>query len=215
MTGSHANAQAARGARRIVVFALALSCTTIAGCIDPVSLVASSVLSTAFKTVLDQAEKNNRPQPDRQWHDVQLAILEREARAGAAEAQFRLGTYYIQTQESTAQTWICTAANQGHAGAQLQYGHWFNEDRAHEDLFPYIGITPNNSDAYLWYALAAQNGESRAPLFRDSLIYSGIPAAKLDQARARVANWSAQDCGSAPSTTLTAIDPDENLTASR
>jgi hypothetical protein len=47
------------------------------------------------------------------------------------------------------------------------------------------------------------------------LIYSGIPATKLEQARARVVNWSAQDCGSAPSTTLTAIDPDENLTASR
>ena len=186
----------------------------LAGCVDPVSMVASSVLSAAIKTAVEQAEKS-RPTPEDLWHEAQLATLEREARSGAAESQFRLGTYYIQTQEPKAQVWICNAANQGHARAQLQYGHWFNEDRAREDLFPFINITPNNADAYLWYALAAQNGESRASHFRDSLIYGGIQTVKLDQARARLANWTAQGCGTAPATTLTAGETNRVLADSR
>ena len=175
-------------------------------------MVASSVVSAAFKTAVEQAEKN-RPTPEQLWQDAQLAKLDREARAGAPEAQFRLGTYYIQINEPRAEVWICAAANQGHARAQLQYGHWYNEDRAREDMFPFIGITPNNSDAYLWYALAAQNGEPRAPHFRDSLIYGGIQTGKLDQARARLANWSARDCASVPETRLTAVDPNETIAA--
>lgn len=160
-------------------------------------------MSAAIQTAAEQAEKN-RPTPEQLWQAAQFEKLEREAHAGSPEAQYRLGTYYIQAQESTAQTWICAAANQGHARAQLQYGHWFNEDRTREDLFPFISITPNNSDAYLWYALATQNGEPRAAHFRDSLIYGGIQTVKLDQARARLENWSAQDCASAPRPTLTA-----------
>jgi TPR repeat protein len=202
MAFSHTNFRVALNARRTVALALVLSSTTLAGCVDPVSLVASSVLSAALKTAVEQAEKS-RPTPEDLWHEAQLAALEREARSGAATAQFRLGTYYVQTQESKAQVWICFAASQGHARAQLQYGHWFNEDRAREDLFPFITITPNNSDAFLWYALAAKNGESRASHFRDSLIYGGIQTAKLDHARARLANWSAQDCGSPPAATPT------------
>jgi TPR repeat protein len=168
-----------------------------------VSMIASSVMSAAIQTAVEQAEKN-RPTPEELWQAAQFEKLTREAQSGSAEAQYRLGTYYIQAQESTAQTWICAAANQGHARAQLQYGHWFNEDRAREDLFPFISIAPNNSDAYLWYALAAQNGEPRASHFRDSLIYGGIQTVKLDQARARLENWSAQECSGAPHPTLTA-----------
>ena len=214
MLHSHTFIQCAHGTQRFAAITLALLCTALAGCVDPVSMVASSVLSAAIKTAVEQAEKN-QPTPDELWQEAQFAKLEREARAGAPEAQYRLGTYYIQTQESTAQTWICAAANQGHARAQLQYGHWFNEDRAREDLFPFINITPNNSDAYLWYALAAQNGEPRASHFRDSLIYGGIQTNKLDQARARLENWLAQDCNGAPGTTLTAANPDAAFTASR
>jgi TPR repeat protein len=168
----------------------------LTGCIDPVSMIASSVLSAALKTAMEQAEKN-RPTSEQLWQQAQLEQLEFDAQAGNPAAQFKLGQYYIHMQDPTAQVWVCAAANQGHARAQLQYGHWYNEDRAREDLFPFIAIVPNNSDAYLWYALAAENGEPRAPHFRDSLIYSGIQTSKLDQARARLTNWSGQPCAGA------------------
>ena len=214
MTSSYTIFRVVLNARRRVVVALALSSALLSGCVDPVSIVASSVLSAAFKTAVEQAEKN-RPTPEDRWHEMQLSVLEREARGGTAESQFRLGTYYIQTQESKAEVWICAAANQGHARAQLQYGHWFNEDRAREDLFPFINITPNNADAFLWYALAAQNGEPRASHFRDSLIYGGIQTVKLDQARARLANWSSQDCGSPTTATLTVEEGNKALVDTR
>jgi len=171
-----------------------LACTAaLGGCVDPVGMVASGVAQAAIKTAIEQAEKS-RPTPQQLWHRAQLASLERRAAAGDAEAQYRLGTYYLLLRDPAAEPWICEAANQGHARAQLQYGHWFNEDRAREDLFPFITLRPDNATAYLWYELAARNGEPRAPFFRDSLIHAGIAAGKLEQGRARAARGSPGPC---------------------
>lgn len=175
------------------------------------------MLSAALKSAIDHSKNNPAPRNDEQlWREAQFAQLERKARAGDVDAQFHLGTFFIQAQQAQAQQWICAAANHGHAGAQLQYGHWFNEDRKHEDLFPFIRITPNNSEAFFWYSLAVQNGESRAGLFRDSLVYGGLHAVETDQARARLASWSAQDCGDTQQSTPTVIvDSTEQLAAAR
>ena len=158
-------------------------------------MIASSLLSAAVKTAIEQAEKN-RPSPEQLWHEAQLGRLERLAAGGDTEAQFQLGTYYLMLGDPASQQWICAAANRGHARAQLQYGHWFNEDRAREDLFPFITITPNNADAYMWYDLATRNGEPRAAHFRDNLIYAGMTAEKLDIGRERADSWLPEPCPS-------------------
>ncbi len=177
--------------RRVGVLLVAGTLAT--GCVDPASMVVSSVVSAAVKTAVVQAEKN-RPTPEQLWHDAQVAQLERRALGGDREAQFQIGTYYLVLQEPAAEAWICHAAMRGHPKAQLQYGHWFNEDRAREDLFPFISVEPDNANAFLWYSLAADNGEPRAPHFRDNLIYAGIPAVKLERARARHAAWTPGTC---------------------
>lgn len=171
------------------------ACVTLSACGGPETMIASSIISAAVKTTIEQAEKN-RPSPEQLWHEAQVERLERLADSGDTEAQFQLGTYLLMLGDPAAQQWICAAANRGHARAQLQYGHWFNEDRAREDLFPFITITPDNADAYMWYDLATRNGEPRAAHFRDNLIYAGMSAAKLDTGRMRAANWSPQPCPS-------------------
>ncbi len=165
----------------------------LSACGGPETMIASSILSAAIKTTIEQSIRN-QPTPEELWHEVQFAQLERRALTGDTDAQFQLGQYYLQRQEATAQQWICAAANAGHPRAQVQYGHWFNEDRAREDLFPFIAITPNNATAYMWYDLAAANGEPRASHFRDNLIYAGMPVTQLEQGRARVASWTPQPC---------------------
>lgn len=168
----------------------------LGACGGPEAMIVSSLMSAAVRTAVDQAQKN-RPTPEQMWHEAQVASLERRAIAGDPEAQFQIGTYYLVLQEPLSEQWICAAANQGHPKAQLQYGHWFNEDRSREDLFPFIALTPDNSTAFMWYDLAASNGEPRAPHFRDSLIYGGMPANALERGRARVVAWTPGSCADA------------------
>ena len=179
---------------------MALLLTTLVlstGCAGgPAGMVVSSLASAALRTAIDQAEKS-RPTPEQLWHEAQMAGLERRALAGELEAQFQIGTYYLLLQEPAAQQWICVAANRGHPKAQLQYGHWFNEDRAREDLFPFIAIGPDNASAWVWYSLAAENGESRAAHFRDGLIHTGITTQSLERGRSQLAHWAPQPCGAA------------------
>ncbi len=177
--------------------AAALAALALAGCVDPGSMIVSSVASAALRTAIEQAQKN-RPTPEQMWHDAQVASLERQALSGDVESQFQIGTYYLLLQEPVAERWICEAASRGHATAQLQYGHWFNEDRHREDLFPFIPIAPDNATAYMWYSLAARNGDPRAPHFRDSVRFAGLEQARVQQADLRLAGWAPGPCGSTP-----------------
>ena len=177
----------------------------VAGCGGPEAMIISAVAQAAVKEAVKQAEKN-RPTPEQLWHEAQVASLERRALAGDVEAQFQIGTYYLLLQEPVAERWICEAASRGHAKAQLQYGHWFNEDRAREDLFPFIGITPDNTQALLWYTLAAEGGEPRAPFFRDSLLQTGLAPDQLEAGQAGISSWSPGPCGG-PTLTTASHDP--------
>lgn len=189
----------------VLALLLIAAAVTSAGCVGgPAGMVVSSLASAAVRTAIDQAEKN-RPTPEQLWHEAQVAGLERRALAGEPEAQYQIGTYYLLLQEPAAEPWICLAANRGHARAQLQYGHWFNEDRTREDLFPFIALAPDNASAYLWYSLAADNGEPRAAHFRDSLIHAGIPAHALERGRAGLAQWAPQPCGATGTLTAAAV----------
>ncbi len=173
---------------------LLLSCGLLSACADPLSMVASSVLSAAIRTGIETAQKN-RADPEKLWQQAQLAQVEQHAINGSVEAQFQLGIYYLLRQQPGAAGWICHAANQGHAKAQLQYGHLFNEDRKHDDLFPFISITPDNIQAFMWYSLSANKGEPRGLLFRDSLKQSGLNSQRLHSALAAVENWKPAPCG--------------------
>lgn len=186
---------------RVVSVLLLVVSALLAGCVGVGTTIASSVLSAAIKTAVEQSQ-NNKPSPEQMWHDAQIASLEHRAVNGDVEAQFQIGTYYLMHQEPTAERWICQAANQGHPKAQLQYGHWFNEDRKREDLFPFIGLNPDNVQAFVWYSLAANSGESRAPLFRDSLLSGAMTSQQVELARTRFASWTPNPCGYVQARTL-------------
>jgi len=174
---------------------LLLSTWLLGACADPLSMVASSVLSAAVQTGIETAQKN-RADPEKLWQQAQLAQVEQQAIGGDPNAQFQLGIYYLLRREPGAAGWICLAANQGHARAQLQYGHLFNEDRKHDDLFPFIAITPDNVQAFLWYSLSASNGSARARLFRDSLKQNRLNSRQLHKALAAIENWHPTSCSS-------------------
>ncbi len=165
----------------------------LTACAGPVSMVASSVISAAVQTGIETAQKN-RADPEKLWQQYQLAQAEQQAIAGNADAQFQLGIYYLLRREAGAAGWICQAANQGHALAQLQFGHLFNEDRKREDLFPFINLGPNDVKAFVWYSLATKNGQARAQLFKDSLKRSRLNSKELHQAQIAIQNWRPQPC---------------------
>ena len=171
-----------------------LASITLSGCVTVAGTIASSVASAALKTAIEQAERS-QPTPEQLWQDAQMASLEQRAISGDVEAQYQLGTYYIAAREPVAADWICQAANMGHAGAQLQYGHFFNEDRKHEDLFPFLPIRPNNVEAFLWYSLATERGDPRAGHFRDSLMSGAMSAEMLSHAELKLAAWQPINCG--------------------
>lgn len=170
-----------------------LASVMLGGCGDPVSMVASSVISAAVQTGIETAQKN-RADPEKLWQQLQLAQAEQQAIGGDADAQFQLGIYYLLRREAAAAAWICQAANQGHVKAQLQYGHLFNEDRKQEDLFPFIAIAPDDAVAFVWYSLSANQGNPRAMLFRDSLKQSRLNSRELHTAMQAIAAWRPAPC---------------------
>ena len=96
---------------------------------------------------------------------------------------------------SDAWGWVCRAANAGYPQAQLQLGHWYNEDRNREDLWPFISLRPDNRKAYVWYSLAADNGNLFAAQLRDRLARNDMTAEQVAAARERLARWSPGSCG--------------------
>lgn len=175
----------------------------VGGCVSVAGTIASSVASAAIKTAIAQAEKN-KPTPEQLWHEAQVAGLEHRAVSGEIEAQYQLGTYYLILQEPRGADWICQAAIQGHAKAQLQYGHFFNEDRKLEDMYPFIGIRPDNVQALVWYSLSDQHGEPRAAHFRDSLLSGRMSPERIDRAEAVLSHWIPTSCGDITPSTVVA-----------
>jgi TPR repeat protein len=180
--------------RNRAVTLILFSTLVLGACADPLSMVASSILSAAIRTGIESAQKN-RADPEKLWQQAQLAQTEQNAIAGDVDAQFQLGLFYLLRQEPSAADWICHAANQGHGKAQLQYGHLFNEDRKRDDLFPFISISPDNIQAFIWYSLSANNGEPRGVLFRNNVKRTGLNSQRLHSALTGVENWKSTPCG--------------------
>lgn len=186
------------------ITAVLLFCAALSGCVSVAGAIASSVAQAAIKTAIDQAEKN-KPTPEQLWHEAQVASLEHRAVSGEVDAQYQLGTYYLVLQEPRGVDWLCQAAIQGHAKAQLQYGHFFNEDRKLDDLYPFVGIRPDNVQALVWYSLSDQHGEPRAAHFRDSLLSGRMSPERIDRAEVVLSSWTPTSCGDITPATSTVV----------
>jgi TPR repeat protein len=193
--------------RHIAGFVIAGAvCGSLGGCASIGTTVLTSVASAAIKTAIEQTQ-NHRPSAEQLWQDAQLAGLEHRAISGDSQAQYELGTYYLVRRESAGADWICQAAIVGHPQAQLQYGHFFNEDRKQEDLYPFVNIFPNNEQAFVWYSLATRAGEPMAAHFRDSLMSGRMTRAALDRAEGALDAWQPTACGAMQHASLSAATP--------
>ena len=74
-------------------------------------------------------------------------------------------------------------------------GHWYNEDRNREDIWPFIDIRPDNKKAYVWYSLAESNGDLISLSYRERLERKVLRPDELAQARAELEEWTPESCG--------------------
>ena len=163
---------------------------TASACMGPGITVASYVAQAAVKTAMDYNEKN-KPTDDEAWAESRLRSLERKAEAGDPEANFELGRVHLAHERRE---------------AQLQMGHWYNEDRLREDMWPYVSLRPDNRKAYLWYGHAAAKGEGMGRLFQDSLLDDQLTAEEAEELDRRLEGWKPGGC---PFVVLTSREPEK------
>ena len=184
-----------------IPYLLALSFVlTLSGClVAPPVMIAADVMSAAIKAGADYAEKN-KPTPEERWEQSKLDRLTRRADDGDLDAQYQLGLVHQAASSGRAKVWVCRAANNGLARAQAHMGHWYNEDRKQEDLWPFIDIRPDNRDAFVWYSLAEANGDMFAGNFRENLSHESMSPDELAEAQNRLSRWEPVYCGFLAST---------------
>ncbi|MCP5149658.1 MAG: sel1 repeat family protein [Ectothiorhodospiraceae bacterium] len=187
------------------IVALVLGCVATAGCLGPEAMIAANVASAALKATVEYAERN-RPSPQAQWRQERVSLLRASAERGELDAQVHLAKMFQASGDPAAYHWMCRAARAGSVEAQRQLGHWYSEDRLREDLWPFIGVTPDDRDAWVWYSRAAAEGDPLAIYLRDRTERQ-LAADELLQARARL-EASASGCGAAP---LRPTEPRERL----
>ncbi len=125
-----------------------------------------------------------------------LAEKEREkllvdAENGDREAQFQ--RYTRDKPDGKSLTWLCLAANQGHALALEELGdlHVKGLGQAWREA----GLVElDRVRGYMWYSLAAANGNPRAGFTRDDLADQMTPE-QIGEAERLAAEWKPGDCG--------------------
>ena len=108
------------------------------------------------------------------------------AEQGDAKAQFDLALKYDGRDNRKMWQWMCRAANQGHQGAQVHLGLLYR----HGIKKP---IPQNFGQAYMWFSLAASNGDQWAAAMRKDLAEKMTPA-KIAEAEKLVAEWKPGSC---------------------
>ncbi len=156
--------------------AMFVAASLSAGCGGPELMIASSIAQAAIETGVEEAHRAPPPSPDDAWRDEQLALLVARARAGEPANQYLLALYYAAAGDARAYPWMCRAALRNYPRAQLQLGHWYNEDRLREDLWPYLAVAPDDSRALYWYRLARAHGEAAAVPFQERVSARGARA---------------------------------------
>lgn len=134
----------------------------------------------------------NRPS-EFDLQQLQRAQWETLAQQGDAEAQYQLGLSYCcgydAHRTALAGKWLCSAALQGHPGAQFQLGQLFG--------FRTLKNRPMSMPSYLdyadfWYSLAAAQGYELAKNYRAAIEPEMTPP---QLARAREWQKTPQDHG--------------------
>ena len=151
------------------------------------------------------------------FHDPdRLASLQARAGAGDAEAQYRLGRLYCcgfggGKDSVLARRWLCRAALQGHAGAQLALGQYFGIRTWREDPpvlqrgNPYrlfrvtdgkrpLDLPQAIAYAHFWYSRAAEAGSPLAAHYARALELDMTPA-ELSRSRAWRRHPERAGCG--------------------
>ncbi|MBW7850126.1 MAG: sel1 repeat family protein [Rhodospirillales bacterium] len=87
-----------------------------------------------------------------------LVAFENQARAGDAEAQYRLATMFengdgVDANETKAWSWLKRAAEANHVGAQRRLAEYYESGR---------GVPMSFAEAYKWYKRAAEGGDVAA-----------------------------------------------------
>jgi len=127
---------------------------------------------------------------------VQRAQWRPLAEQGDAEAEYQLGMSYCcgfgpGHTETEAYKWLCRAALQGHEQAQFQLGRLYGNGIKERPF-----SMPQQTDyAYLWYGLAAAQGDQLAAAYLSAL-EQGMTPQQIARARAWQAHpASAVNCG--------------------
>jgi len=190
-----------------IPYLLALSFVlTSSGCLfPPPVMIAADVMTAAIKAGADYAEKN-KPTDEERWEQSKLDRLTRRANEGDLDAQYELGLVHQAASSGKAKNWVCRAANNGLARAQAHMGHWYNEDRRQEDLWPFIDIRPDNREAFVWYSLAEANGDVFASNFRQNLAHQSMSPDDVAEAQDRLSRWKPAYCGFLASTSRPTAD---------
>jgi hypothetical protein len=118
----------------------------------------------------------------------------------AEKALFAYATLYSRQESGEGQVawqWLCLAANLGNSEAQSRVAHWLRSDIwkasiPQSEWVSEAGIQSDNRAAYMWYTLAARNGDSLAQFSRSHL--EGLTEEDISQAEQMVQNWEPGQC---------------------
>lgn len=148
-----------------------LACVGLSGC-GSVSgvMLAGNIVSAAGAAAVDASRDSRREEGDAvRARGMQQYLAELGAEQGIAGDELAFGRLLTEQRDPDAFHWMCQAAMAGLPDAQLQLGHWYNEDRLREDLWPFIDARPDNATARAWYSAAASNGEGLALIYLATL----------------------------------------------
>lgn len=101
------------------------------------------------------------------------------ARQGSQVAQHILGTIYDGKNEKLAFKWYRKGAQAGYPPAQRDLANLYKDGR---------GVRRNLVRAYMWYDLAAQQGDREAEVLRDNLLEE-MSEGDITEAKSRSAYW--------------------------
>lgn len=95
---------------------------------------------------------------------------------------------------------LCTAAGMNHPAAQSEVGYWHRTD-VWENLMDGRDVSlrtadfrPDNRLAYMWYTLAAENGDSDAVRHREYVISADMTPLQIMEAEQMAQDWKPGDC---------------------
>jgi len=139
-----------------------------------------------------QANRPAEPEPPSPIEKNAQFELWRQAASGNADAQYGVGSELSALDDPSAgpasRYWFCLAAQQGHAAAQGKLGD-LRRDSAEPGSDDLI-------EAYVWYELSADKGDSKSARARDDLARD-MPPSAVAQAERRASMWQG-DTGACP-----------------